>query len=305
LVLVFACGSAWAAAAVAAEGTTLAEIEACASDNLPSSAGVIAFSVDAVDRTGVVTASRAELRWRKPDAEATQILLVVSEPAKTAGTALLIVDRQEEKPEFFVRLPEMKKVKQVRSRRLRGPVLGTDFSYEDLKRLREPLDKTDLELIGAESIDGRAVWLLETIPNAKDGSEYSRVLTYVDQESCLPIRIDLFESGAEGADRLRKRLVAPVDEIKPAVDGGERVMPHRFVMQDLRRETQTVVRIDHIETTPDLPAEQFTRAGLQASAPPAARKIPDSPSPPRAARKIPDSPSPPRAAQESPDSLPH
>jgi len=247
---------------------TLAEIESCASENLPSSGGVIGFSVDAVDRTGAITASRAELRWRKPEGQPTQILLVVSEPAKTAGTALLIIDRQEDKPEFYVRLPEMKKVKQVRSRRLRGPVLGTDFSYEDLKRLREPLDQTQLELIGTEEVEGRPTWILETIPGRDDRSEYSRVLTYVDHASCLPIRIDLFEAGVDGADRLRKRLAAPAEEIRKVRREGEAeaLLPHQFVMHDLRRETQTVVRVERIEVNPNLPAEQFTRAALQNSA---------------------------------------
>ena len=273
----------------ASSSVTLAEIESCASENLPSSGGVIGFSVDAVDRTGAITASRAELRWRKPDGQPTQILLVVSEPAKTAGTALLIIDRQEDKPEFYVRLPEMKKVKQVRSRRLRGPVLGTDFSYEDLKRLREPLDQTRLELIGTDEIEGRSTWILETIPGKGDRSEYSRVLTYVDHVSCLPIRIDLFEAGVDGADRLRKRLVAPADEIRTVKREGdaEALLPHEFVMHDLRRETQTVVRVERIEVNPDLPAEQFTRAALQDSAtsPPAApgsgsaRSEPPQPSP--------------------------
>jgi len=265
---------------------TLADIEACASENLPSSGGVIGFSVDAVDRTGAITESRAELRWRKPEDQPTQILLVVSEPAKTAGTALLIIDRQEDKPEFFVRLPEMKKVKRVRSRRLRGPVLGTDFSYEDLKRLREPLDQTQLELIGSEDIEGRSTWVLETIPGDDDRSEYSRVLTYVDHASCLPIRIDLFEAGVEGADRLRKRLVAPIEEIRKVRGEAEAepLMPHQFVMHDLRRETQTVVRVERFEVNPDLPAEQFTRAGLQSSAssPPASpRPVPSHLAPPK------------------------
>jgi hypothetical protein len=248
--------------------TTLAEIEECASQNLPSAAGVIDFSVDAVDRTGTVTASRAELRWRKPEDESTQILLVVSEPAKTAGTALLIIDRKKDQPEFFVRLPEMKKVKQVRSRRLRGPVLGTDFSYEDLKRLREPLDETQLDLIGTTQIEGRATWILEAIPGEDDDSEYSRVLTYVDHETCLPLRIDLFESGADDADRLRKRLDAPASEIRAAGADGKVKLPHEYVMQDMKRETRTVVRIEGFTSSPDLPAEQFTKVGLQESSPP-------------------------------------
>lgn len=238
----------------------IAEIEACASRNLPDAAGEIGFAIEAVDRTGAVTASRAVMRWRKDEDELAQLVLRISEPAQTAGTALLIVDRASGEPEFYVRLPELERLRRVRSRRLRGPVLGTDFSYEDLNRLRGPLDRTRLELIGIGEVEGRPAWLLETRPDPEDGSEYSRVLTWVDQEHCLPVRVDLFEPG----DRLRKQLHAPFETIRRV---GDAHLPHRFVMEDRRRETRTVIRIERFVSREDLPAAQFTRRALQQGVP--------------------------------------
>ncbi|MFB3117419.1 MAG: outer membrane lipoprotein-sorting protein, partial [Myxococcota bacterium] len=239
---------------------TLAEIEACVSRNLPNDAGVIEFSVEAIDRSGAVTLSRAEIRWTKDDDELARILLRVSEPAKTAGTAILIMDRESDQPEFYLRLPEIARVKRVRSKRLRGPVLGTDFSFEDLQRLRDPLDRTDLELIGIAEVDGRSAWLLEAIPGEDDGSEYTRVLSYIDPRHCVPVQVDLFERD----DRLRKRLRASQDEIRRV---GTANLPHVFTMEDLRRETRTIIRIERFDSTPHLPVEQFTKRALQASAP--------------------------------------
>jgi hypothetical protein len=43
------------------------------------------------------------------------------------------------------------------------------------------------------------------------------------------------------------------------------MLPHQFVMEDLQRETETIVRIESFEASADLPAEQFTRAALQES----------------------------------------
>lgn len=239
---------------------TLADIEACASQNLPNDAGVIEFSVEAIDRIGTVTLSRAEIRWTKDDDGLARILLRVSEPAKTAGTALLIMDRESDQPEFYLRLPEIARVKRVRSKRLRGPVLGTDFSFEDLQRLREPLDRANLELIGIAEVDGRSAWLLETIPDEDDGSDYTRVLTYIDQRNCVPVQVDLFERD----DRLRKRLRASQDEIRTV---GEAYLPHVFTMEDLRRETRTIIRIERFDPTPHLSVEQFTKRALLESAP--------------------------------------
>lgn len=239
---------------------SLAEIEACASRNLPDAAGVIEFSVEAIDRSGAVTLSRAEIRWTKDDDELARILLRVSEPSKTAGTALLILDRASDQPEFFLRLPEISRVRRIRSKRLRGPVLGTDFSFEDLQRMREPLDRTDLELIGISEVDGHSAWLLETIPGEHDASGYTRVLTYIDQQHCVPVQVDLFERD----DRLRKRLRASRDEIRRV---GTANLPHVFIMEDLRRETRTIIRIERFDSTPHLPLEQFTKRALQEPAP--------------------------------------
>jgi hypothetical protein len=239
---------------------TLSEIQACASRNLPDAAGVIEFSVEAIDQSGVTTRSRAEVRWTKDDDELARIILRVSEPAKTAGTALLIMDRESDQPEFFLRLPEISRVKRVRSKRLRGPVLGTDFSFEDLQRMRDPLGRTNLELIGIAEVDGRSAWLLETIPGPDDGSEYTRVLTYIDQQHCVPVQIDLFERD----DRLRKRLRAPENEIRTI---GTAHLPYLFVMEDFRRESHTIIRIDQFESRAKLPVEQFTKRALQESAP--------------------------------------
>jgi len=234
---------------------SLAEIEACAARNLPDAAGLVEFVVEAADRSGEVTTSRAEIRWRRDDEAHARIVLRVSEPAETAGTALLVIDRESGEPEFHLRLPALSRVKRVRSRRLRGPVLGTDFSYEDLDRLREPMDRADLRLLGPGEIEGRAVWRLETRPSPEDGSEYARVLTHVDQVHCLPLRIDLFAT----EDRLRKRLRASLDELR---DVGSARLPARFEMEDLERGSRTRVRIERFETRPDLPAEQFTRQAL-------------------------------------------
>jgi len=248
-----------------AGSATLAEIESCASRNLPDTVGRVEFTVEAVDRSGSVTTSRAVMHWRKDEEDLAQVLLRISEPETTAGTAVLIVDRAAGEPEFYVRLPEVARARRVRSRRLRGPVLGTDFSYEDLDRMRKPIGRTQLELVGLDKVDGEPAWLLEAVPDADEGSEYTRVLTWVDPAHCLPLRIDLFEAG----DRLRKRLDAPRDGFRPVGSG---VLPHRFVMRDLRRETRTIVLVDHIDVTTEHPPSLFTKHALEQ--PRAAAKAP-------------------------------
>jgi hypothetical protein len=255
-------GPGWAAEmaeqAPAAREPGIAEIEACVTRNLPDDSGRVAFSIEVVDRVGDVTQSRAEILWHRNQEGLERLLVRVSAPAKTAGTSLLMVDQEEGAPDLFVYLPEIAKVKRVRSRRLRGPVLGTDFSYEDLKRLRDPVGQSEIRRLPDRSIDGRPHWVVEARTGEDSGSEYERVLTYVDPEHCLPVRLEFIERDGS----LRKVLTAPADGI---LRHGERWLPHLYVMRDLHSETLTRVRLDRVELNAALSDEQFTQEALLAA----------------------------------------
>jgi hypothetical protein len=231
------------------------EIKECAARNLPGDSGSIGFTVEVEDRAGEVTPSRAQLLWRRHPDGHQRIVIRVSEPAKIAGTSMLMIEKPEGDPDLFVHLPELSRVKRVRGRRLRGPVLGTDFSYEDLDRLRRPTSTDGLRLIGSQSVEESLAWALEFRPRDGDRSEYERVVTYVDQTHCLPIRIEFYEEN----ERLRKVLTAPTSGIR---SHGQSMLPHEFVMRDMANRTQTRVRVDRVDVPADLSDAQFTTNAL-------------------------------------------
>lgn len=230
-------------------------IEACIGRNLPGDTGRIRFSVDVTDRTGEHTGMRAEFLWHRGTEGAERIVLRVADPAETAGTSLLMVEKQEGDPDFFVFLPELSKVKQVRSRRLRGPVLGTDFSYEDLSGLGQGVARAALTLLGTEPMPTGPAWVVEAIPAEEDRSLYGRILVRVDRERCLPTRFEFFER--EG--RLRKVLSSSVEAFRRH---GEHWLPHRFEMRDLVSQTQTLIRIETVELDAPLGEDDFTAGAL-------------------------------------------
>lgn len=255
LALTAAACLAGGAAADAPRDAGVEEIQACAARNLPGGSGSIGFAVEVEDRAGDVTTSRARLLWRRDGDGHQRVLIRVSEPAKIAGTSMLMVEKPEGEPELFVHLPELSRVKRVRGRRLRGPLLGTDFSYEDLDRLRRPISTEGLRLIGSQQVDGSPAWALEFIPEDDRREEYQRVVTYVEQEHCLPIRIEFF--GEE--NRLHKVLTTPRSGIRPH---GRFLLPHHFVMRDVSNGTETRVHVDRVQVPAQLSDAHFTRNAL-------------------------------------------
>jgi outer membrane lipoprotein-sorting protein len=246
--------------ALADGGVTVDDVERCVARNLPEESGALDFAVQVRDREGGLSDSGAQLLWRRGEDGLSRVVLRLTHPEKTAGTSVLMVERQEEEAELFVYLPAAHKVKRVRKSRLRGSLFGTDFSYEDFERLQGLADVPQLELREDFEVEGRAAWVLEARPEDRKVSEYSRVVTYVDQEYCLPLRMEF----VDWKPSLRKVLTTAADRVRRE---GERFLPQEFVMRDLRDRTETRVAVRSIAIDPGLVEEQFTVQALSARAP--------------------------------------
>jgi outer membrane lipoprotein-sorting protein len=240
--------------------TDVEAVEQCVSRNLPEESSVVDFSVRVRDREGGFTDSGAQLLWRRPGEGLSRMVLRITEPEKTRGTAVLVVEREDEDPDLYVYLPELSKVKRVRKSRLEGSLFGTDFSYEDFERVQGLAQRTELRLLEDFELGDRKVWVLEARPDPDAKSEYSRVLTYVDQEYCLPLRMEFVDR----PQRLRKVLDSDPALVRREED---RFVPAEFVMRDLRDGTETRLTVRSLAIDPGLAEEQFTRQALSASVP--------------------------------------
>ena len=243
-----------ALAGAGAGETSVSEIEACVARNLPNRSGTLSFAVRAWDRSGGPVDSRAELLWLRHPNGLSNVLLRLSEPEDTRGTSVLVVQNLERDPDLYVYLPELSKVKRVRKRRLRGPLFGTDFSYEDFERVQGIARKTKVERLADQRLEERPVWVLEVRPSSDDSS-YERIVTLVDQTYCLPLRMEFYAAGG----KLRKVLTSDPAKVQKE---GDHYVPYSFVMRDVRDETRTVVTIERARIDPGLDEEIFTASAL-------------------------------------------
>ena len=234
--------------------TTVQDIEACVARNLPERSGTLRFAVRAWERDGGHVDSRAELLWLRDPAGLSRVLLRLSEPEDTKGTSVLVLQNALRDPDLYVYLPELSKVKRVRKRQLRGPLFGTDFSYEDFERVQGLARKTTVVRLADQHVGERSVYALEIRPERRD-SDYERIVTLVDKEFCLPLRMEFYADGGQ----LRKELTSDPTSIRRE---GDHYIPYSFVMRDLRDETMTMIRIEHVGIDPGLVAETFTSNAL-------------------------------------------
>jgi hypothetical protein len=83
-----------------------------------------------------------------------------------------------------------------------------------------------------------------------DSSGYVKVATYIDKESCLPLKTELYESGHE----LRKQL--SIDPAAIRHQGGISY-PGELVVKDLKQKTETRLIIRNVSVGTELGDDLF------------------------------------------------
>lgn len=245
-----------AAAASAQEPKTAEQIQACVEANMPKTSSVQSIALQAKDRLAAITESKATLYWKKAEDGRSRVLIQFSLPDDLRGASVLLLERKQPgERDMFMYLPELRSVKRITSRMVTGSMFGTDFSYEDFEMIEDYAKKPKGQRIADAQLDGETVWVLESRPAAGEMSGYTRILEYIDPETCVRLKTELFDAN----DRLRK--VASSDRKTLAEVSGLHYAP-KLTLRDLVKQTETELSIEKIEVGVDIPDRLFSQANL-------------------------------------------
>ena len=242
-----------AAPAFAAE-RSIEAIQECARRNLPEHSARQDVSLLVRDGAGQEQTIEAELFWKRGDDGRSRVLVRVEAPPDLRGAAFLLVER-DGGSDMFSYLPELKKVRRITGRTVSGSLFGTDFSYEDIARLQGLAMQTKVEKLADAQVAGRAVWVLTAPIPPESGSKYQRVVSFVDQETCVPLKTELME----GPEQVRKELVIPAEQVKPE---GSRFVPREIFARDLEGSSETRMRVEKLQYDVELSDSFFSESAL-------------------------------------------
>ena len=139
---------------------------------------------------------------------------------------------------MYMYIPGLFKVRKITSKRISSSILGTDFSYEDYERLHGVFTDLRAEQYPDEVLDGRPVYVINSYPEGDSG--YEKIMTYIDIETCVSLKTELFERG----HKLRKALTIDPADIKKE---GNIHVPFKLLMRDLRDKTETRLVVQEIK----------------------------------------------------------
>lgn len=198
----------------------------CMNGNVPQKTfsqmlGISTFDASAVERRIVV-----QMYGRRVGEREISLMLHVLRPEELAGTRYLLRTgvRQDD---VRIYLPSLRATREINGELVWSNLWGTDFSYEDLKQIFGVFSEAQVERGNNAEIDGRATYRLAVLPSASRQSPYGRLVSHVDQRTCLALQVDFFAPD----DRQIKRLTLN-PEILSKEDG--RFVGHEWTMQDLR-----------------------------------------------------------------------
>jgi hypothetical protein len=225
-----------------ARSQTVDEIEACFRANMPERTSVQTIKLRSTDRAGGERTLEAKLYWKRTPEGLSRTLIEIEAPPADRGSAYLWLER-EEGEDMFVYLPELQRVRRIHPRTAAGSLFGTDFSYDDVQRMQTiSAEQAPAERLPDVTLEGREVWVVQSFPVGTEllPPRYEKIVYFVDRESCIPLKIELYGVGAQ----LEK--VAQVDPRSIAREG-KGWMARSVSMRDLRNGTESQIIVEKIE----------------------------------------------------------
>lgn len=119
-------------------------------------------------------------------------------PAEVKGTGILIFDYPEKNDDLWIYLPALKRTRRIVSSEKSKSFMGSEFSNANMTA--PGLDDFTYSVAGEESVDGKACYLIESLPVNSDIENlygYSKSLSWVDKNSYLVHRTCYYDFDGE------------------------------------------------------------------------------------------------------------
>jgi Outer membrane lipoprotein-sorting protein len=243
------------AAAPAPVDPAVKEVRDCLRRNIPKKSSVQTVHFTSTDRIGGQREFRGKILGMRVADGSRRAKICISQPPEMRGSEVLSMETPEGAPDTFLFTTELRKPKRITGEGVGGSLFGTDFTYEDMQRWQQ-LNRPErhARLPDAE-VDGRPVYVMETVPTDEGQSAYAKVLSYVDKKTCVVIKSESFESG----DRLRRVMTSKPEQM---LEDHEIFAPTEVVMRDVRDETSTTVVVEDFQVDSDTDERSFQVSSL-------------------------------------------
>jgi outer membrane lipoprotein-sorting protein len=175
------------------------------------------------------------------------------QPADVAGTKFLSLEETSGDTRQFIYLPAFKKVKRVVGAQRGQSFMGTDFAYSDLEG--RDVAQYEWKRLPDQKYLGEDCYVIESKPKDAEKESYGRSVLWVHKSHMIPVKSEFFDK--KGSE-VEKRL-----EVKKLAQKDGRWIAMESVMETLKKESQTRLKVTSIDLKTPIPDEALTREALE------------------------------------------
>jgi hypothetical protein len=151
--------------------------------------------MDLIDKDGTVSTRYVEQWSYKYEGELEKNIIVFHAPASIKGTRFLQVEYRDRDDDQWIYLPALKNVRRIAAQEGGKSFMGTDFSYDDMKRHK--VEDYHHELLGEEKLDGYDCYVLRLWARDPSDSDYAYLLRWIPKDIWVPIKAEMYDKKGE------------------------------------------------------------------------------------------------------------
>ncbi|MEM1140126.1 MAG: outer membrane lipoprotein-sorting protein, partial [Pseudomonadota bacterium] len=162
---------------------------------------------------------RETLIYRRVVGEDRSSVIYFTAPRNVKGTGFLTFDYGDvtREDDQWMYLPALRKTRRVPASDRGDYFLGTDLTYEDVKKdMKFALADFTFEIVGSELVDGKQTTLLLCTPkNATIEKQlgYSKVLARIDEDRAMPVFVEFWDVAGNPLKVIRVPMIENIDGI--------------------------------------------------------------------------------------------
>ena len=180
-----------------------------------------------------------------------RVVLRFTAPAEVKGVALLVVNHPDRASDQWMWTPAIERDRRIALQDRSTRFFGTDFSFEDLEE--RDVNQYEYAMLGDETIDGAACWKIESVPQQRKSSQYTKSIVWIRKDNHAFARIESYIKDA-AVRRLDYSDIQNVQGIWTA---------RRLEMTDLRRGSRTRLTLDKLQYNAPMSEDDFTLQALR------------------------------------------
>jgi len=198
--------------------------------------------------------------FRKYFGEEKRTILFYESPKNVKDTGFLTFDYPDPKrdDDQWLYLPALRKVRRISASDRGDYFLGTDFTYEDIKKeSKVSIEDYTRKTIGEETIDGHHTYIIESVPvNKKIAKElgYGRVMQWVDAEIWMIRKSDFWDERGKTLKTIYNKDIRLVQGIWTS---------HRIEAENHKTKHKTIFIFSDVDYQSEVKDDIFTERALR------------------------------------------